>query len=307
MGEDDSSGGSTNPSDTTGSGANARITINESDCVYDGDTTPKAPTFMVDIDKQVTTYVKFELDRIPTNVTNEQVEAFFEEAQQVLAQGEFARPPETWRLINGAGYGDGTSTGSMRLGSPTNDGKLVPGQRYVLWCATGGATLGSPAPLPTFDAIYFATVLEPSDTTGSGANARITINESDCVYDGDTTPKAPTLWMDVDKQVTTWAMVELDRIPTNVTNEEVEAFFKEAQQVLAQGGEFAGPPKTWRLINGYGAGGVFTGGMRIGDPTFPDKMLVPGQRYVLWCSTGEPTEGSPPDAINFATVLEPSE
>jgi hypothetical protein len=264
---------------------------------------------MVDIDQQVTTYARFELDRIPTNVTNQEVEAFFEEAQQMLEQsGEFARPPETWRPIYSAGRLTSTGfTASVRLGDPTNDGKmLVPGQRYVLWCSTGRATVGSTAPLPTVDAIYFATVLEPSYTPESGANARITINESNCVYEGDTTPKAPTFWMDVDKQVATWAMVELDRIPTNVTNEEVEAFFEEAAQVLAQGGEFAGPPKTWRLINGYGSG-VFTGGMRIGDPTLPAKMLVPGQRYVLWCSTGEPTKDSSPDAIDFATVLEASE
>jgi hypothetical protein len=193
-------------------------------------------------------------------------------------------------------------------------GTLMPGQRYVLWCSTGGATLGSPPlgslgspPSPPFDAIYFATVLEPIGTTKSGANARITIDDSDCVYDGDTTPKALTFNVDVDNYAsTTYARFELDRIPTNVTNEEVEAFFEEAQHVLAQGGEFAGPPKTWRLINGAGAG-TRTGGMRLGDPTNPDQMLVPGQRYVLWCSTGEPTEGSPPDAIFFATVLEPNE
>jgi hypothetical protein len=153
MGEDDSSGGSTNPSDTTKSGTNPRITIDDSDCVYDGDTTPKALTFMVDVDNYATTYARVELDRIPTNVTNEEVEAFFEEAQQVLAQGgEFAGPPQAWRLINGGGFGDGTSTGSMRLGT------LMPGQRYVLWCSTGEPTEGSPP-----DAIFFATVLEPNE------------------------------------------------------------------------------------------------------------------------------------------------
>ena len=44
------------------------------------------------------------------------------------------------------------------------------------------------------------------------------------------------------------------------------------------------------------------GSMLVGDPTFPDQMLVAGETYVVWCSIGEP-----PTRIFFAGILEPTE
>jgi hypothetical protein len=131
-------------------------------------------------------------------------------------------------------------------------------------------------------------------------NPRLTLDEVGCRYEGDETPKAPTFMVDVDRQVSSFSYFEVDRIPADVTNDEVEAFFEEAQGLLEEGEAFLGLPKGWRLIN-RGGFGTSTGSMRIGDPVFPDQKLTPGQRYLVWCSTGEP-----PIAVFFATVLEPT-
>jgi hypothetical protein len=143
-----------------------------------------------------------------------------------------------------------------------------------------------------------------SDTTTDNqatGNPLITFDEAGCTFDGDTTPKAPTFMLDVRNLGSNWVGVAVNRVPADVSDEDVEAFFAAAQEVLAQGGEFAGPPKAWHLLSG-GGGATGTASFRIGDDLFPEKMLVPGQRYVLWCSLGQP-----PTDVFFVTTLKPTE
>ena len=139
------------------------------------------------------------------------------------------------------------------------------------------------------------------DSTSLDPVAHVTLDESSCTYEGDDTPKAPAFYLGIDNQTSSFSYVEVDRLPADVAIDEVEAFFEQQQALLEQGEAFRGLPEEWRLNRRAGQS-TSTGSMLVGDPTFPDQMLVAGQRYVVWCSTGEP-----PTSVFFAKVLEPTE
>lgn len=144
---------------------------------------------------------------------------------------------------------------------------------------------------------------------GSGvpeSTASVTLDEASCTYEGDETPEAPAFYMDTINLASSFSFFEVDRVPADTTNDEVEAFFEDAQETIEEGGAFPGPPADWRLNRGSGQI-TGTGSMLVGDPTFDDQMLVAGRRYVVWCSIGDPPPGEPPTAVYFAAVVEPTD
>lgn len=141
--------------------------------------------------------------------------------------------------------------------------------------------------------------------------ATVTLDEVGCIYEGDQTPKAPAFMMNTVKLTSGYGVFEVDRIPADVTNHEVEEFFEDAGETLRKGGGFRGVPADWRL-NRRGGQATTTGGMLVGDPSFPDQALHAGQRYVVWCATAEtPTLEAPteqrPSAVFLAAVIEATE
>jgi hypothetical protein len=138
------------------------------------------------------------------------------------------------------------------------------------------------------------------DDDSENARPHVTLDEASCAYEGDKTPKAPAVTMDITTRVPSFSIFEVDALPTYVTSEEAEAFFDDAQEALERGEPFPGVPQDWHLNRRAGFAPT-TGSMLVGDPTFPEQMLIAGQRYVVWCSTGEP-----PTSVFFAAVLEPA-
>jgi len=129
--------------------------------------------------------------------------------------------------------------------------------------------------------------------------ASVTLDEVGCTYEGDETPKAPFFYMDTNNLVSSYSFFEVDRIPADVTTQVVEAFFNRDPATLKQGVGFPGVPADWRLMRRTGMQ-TGTGGMLVGDPMPGNpQQLVAGQRYVVWCSTGEP-----PSAVFLAAVIE---
>lgn len=157
--------------------------------------------------------------------------------------------------------------------------------------------------------------VEPAATDSTPSQpetiATVTLDEVGCTYEGDRTPEAPAFMMDTVNLTSGYGLFEVDGIPADVTNEEVEEFFEDAQVTLSLGGGFRGVPADWRLNRGGGQS-TQMGGMLVGDPLFEDQMLVAGQRYVIWCSTAEtPTPESPtdnrPTAVFLAAIVEVTE
>jgi hypothetical protein len=129
--------------------------------------------------------------------------------------------------------------------------------------------------------------------------ASVTLDEVGCTYEGDETPNAPFFYMDINNLEPGFNYFEVDGIPADVTTDEVKGFFEDAQETLEQGGVFPGVPADWRLNRRTGIYTTETGSMLVGDPIYENQGLVAGQRYVVWCSTGEP-----PTAVSFAAVIE---
>ena len=140
--------------------------------------------------------------------------------------------------------------------------------------------------------------------------ARATLDEVGCTYDGEETPKAPFFYMDTTNLTSSWGSFEVNRIPADVSNVVVEAFFNSAQLKLEQGQAFSGIPADWSLMR-RGGMPTGTGSMLVGDPMPGNpQQLIAGQRYVLWCSTSEPptlSTSGPPTAVFLAAVIEATE
>jgi hypothetical protein len=140
------------------------------------------------------------------------------------------------------------------------------------------------------------------DSTSPDPVAHVTLDEVGCAYEGDDTPKAPHFYLGINNLTSGFSHVEVNRVPADVATDDVERFFELQQALLEQGEAFRGLPEEWRPNRRGGLAAATTGAMLVGDPIYPDQMLVAGQRYVVWCSTGEP-----PTRVFFAKVVEPTE
>jgi hypothetical protein len=181
----------------------------------------------------------------------------------------------------------------VRRSSPTIGGlvRWIPASLLVLAIVVAGLVLG-----------FF---MEDESTTtpmSSDPVAHVTLDEVGCAYEGDDTPKAPYFYLGMNNLTSNFSHVEVNRVPADVATDDVERFFELQQALLEHGEAFRGLPEEWRPNRGGGLAAATTGAMLVGDPTFPDQMLVAGQRYVVWCSTGEP-----PTRVFFAKVVEPTE
>ncbi|HYM63676.1 MAG TPA: hypothetical protein VES61_03260 [Gaiellaceae bacterium] len=92
-------------------GSEMRLTLTDDDCIYEGDETPAAGMFTVEVENQTSNSGAFALAAIAEGATMDDLEAFLEKARQQFQQGGgLPDPPAFYSQVVRVGAGAGTNS-----------------------------------------------------------------------------------------------------------------------------------------------------------------------------------------------------